>query len=194
MSSPYYVQIMDQLTWVDYVTTAVGVIGAVVAVLSAWRARHARRDAAAASTRAEEHEQSALRFAEDANASRTKAGTALAEIAEVLRDQAQPVQDWVPASQGGAHHVWDVTNRTGRPVFAQLTFPALRPGQVLKALGQMPELFGQYLEPGESLGFTWERQGPGGGSRVALVDVVWSDPTVQKEGLVRHLRITWPES
>lgn len=208
---PRYCQLVDNLTWLDFVLAGIAAVAAVVSIVQAFQARSARKDAAAARTEAQESGRAAQEAADAANASRREASGALTQIADVLRERAEAETGWVAQSQGGGHLVWDVTNRTGRALMARLEIPDQGPARLMDA---MDSLFDTRVEPGESLHFKWERRGPAA-PVVARVNVIWSTAQRGPAGLkiagfgasvtgehsvpeelerMTPLRVMWPDS
>ena len=178
-------------------TSLLGVTGLATAasVWSAVVAHRSRKDAANASVSAGEHERAA-------NAARAESSAALTRVADLIEQQTAAMPDWVAESQGGGHYRWDVTNRTGKRVMARLDLPDQGPSHELKTVTS--PIFDTLLEPGDVLGFTWSRRGPGAGL-VVRVNVIWSDyvpkpnlvmadnPQAEQKERLTPLRVKWPE-
>jgi multidrug efflux pump subunit AcrA (membrane-fusion protein) len=206
-----YCQLVEHLTWLDFVLAGIAAIAAAVSIVQAFQARTSRKAAAAALTEAQESRRAALEAADAANASRREASGALTQIADVLRERAEAETGWVAQSQGGGHLTWDVTNRTGRTLMARLDIPDQGPARLMDPMGS---LFDTRVEPGESLHFKWERRGPAA-PLVSRVNVIWStapktQPRVTVGGFgatlssghseieelerMTPLRVTWPDA
>lgn len=182
---------MDELTWVDYATVGIAVAAAAFAGVEAWNARGARRDAAAASNAAGEHEAAAVEASKAANAARVEASTALKEIAELMKSQADAQPAWVPKSRGGSHLMWDMVNRTGRRVVASLEFPDAGQANIMES--EISLVFESYVNAGQGLGFRWERRGVPGSSSIN-VDVIWSAEDRSVMNKVERVRVYWPSN
>lgn len=165
---------MDTSNVINLLLLIVTAIATGLTVTQAIGARKSSRDAG-------DHERAA-------NAAREEAAAATTRVAELMQEQADRDPDWVVESQGGGHHLWTVTNRTGRVVTAHLEFPEQGPAHVLRAV--VDPIWDNLLNPGEALAFSWERRGPGTGL-MARIEVHWSAGIGEQERVSR-LRAKWP--
>jgi hypothetical protein len=167
------VQLVDVSNWINAALLLVAVVALVATVSQARTARLAQKESQAASLEAERHERAALAAAEASADSLARTSEATERLAEAIEDAQRVRTPWVVESLGGGHFRWRVRNMTGQRVSANLSFPDAPTGNVL-----IPETqSGAFREvgPGEAIGFTWDRRGPG--SRTdARVSVTWYAP------------------
>lgn len=181
---------MDASNAINLGILIVTAIGAIYTGVTLMQTRQARADAKTAAHDASQHEQKALKAAEDAAAAAGKSATSLADLAAATKRHtdlqerlAAPKNSWDIESLGGAHLKWHVTNRTGNAVPAVLDIVQDGPGNIVQV-----DPLTTLVEPGRTLEFKWIRNS--NSANYIVLNVRWEE--FQQGWRTETQTVRWP--